>query len=57
MKYEVVTCFNSFILFNNLVRPLTRRQNDNLALKLGKVPHAWSRQCGTLNISQPYRHA
>jgi hypothetical protein len=41
MKYEVATCFNPFnILFNNLVWPLTRRQNDNLAHKLGKVAHA-----------------
>jgi hypothetical protein len=30
----------SFILFNNLVRPLTQRQNDNLAPKLGKAAHA-----------------
>jgi hypothetical protein len=50
MKYdEVATCFNSFNI--NLVRPLTRRQNDNLAPKLGKVVHAWSRQCGIVNIS------
>jgi hypothetical protein len=43
MKYEVATCFNSFnvnFLFNNLVQPLTWRQNDNLAPKLEKVAHA-----------------
>jgi hypothetical protein len=43
----VATCFNSFninLFFNNLVRPLTRRQNDNLAPKLGKVAHACSKQ-------------
>jgi hypothetical protein len=29
-------------LFNNLVRPLTQRQNNNLALRLGEVAHAWT---------------
>jgi hypothetical protein len=46
MKYEVAICFNSFNinLFYNLVRPLTRRQTDNLASELGKIAHALSRQ-------------
>jgi hypothetical protein len=39
MNYKAATCLTHLILilFNNLVRPLTRRQNDNLAPKLGKV--------------------
>jgi hypothetical protein len=47
MKHEVATCFNSFninLFYTNLVWPLFRRQNDNLAPKLGKVAHAWSRK-------------
>jgi hypothetical protein len=56
MKYEVATCFNSFNinLFYSTIWSLNRRQNENLASKLGKVAHAWSRQCGILNVSQPY---
>jgi hypothetical protein len=42
-------------LKKKLVRPLIRRQNDNLAPKVAKVAHAWSKQYAILNISQPYR--
>jgi hypothetical protein len=55
MNYQLDLIYLILIfLFNNLVRPLTQRQNDNLAPKLGKGAHACSRQCGNLNISQPY---
>jgi hypothetical protein len=33
-----------FILFNNLVPPLSQRQDDNLATKLGNGGHAWSKR-------------
>jgi hypothetical protein len=48
-----------FILFNNLVLPLTRRQNDNFAPTLGKVAYAWLRQSDHrwLRSCQPYTPA